>query len=56
MISESDIIYEQPYKPGGTLTAVIGKWQSRISERRTDESGLTFSEFEKILGKGPLGT
>jgi hypothetical protein len=40
MISESDIIYEQPYKPGGTLTAVVGKWQSHISERGNDESGL----------------
>jgi hypothetical protein len=39
-ISESDIIYDQAYKPGGTLTAVIGKWQSRVSERGTDKTGL----------------
>jgi hypothetical protein len=38
--SESDIIYDQPYKPGGTLTTVVGKWQSRVSKRGTDNSGL----------------
>jgi hypothetical protein len=38
--SESDIRYEHEYKPGGTLTAIIGKWQSRISEKGTDPSGL----------------
>jgi hypothetical protein len=38
--SESDIRYENEYKPGGTLTAIVGKWQSRISEKGTDPSGL----------------
>jgi hypothetical protein len=40
IISESEIRYEMNYKPGGSLTAVVGKWQSRISERGTNTSGL----------------
>jgi hypothetical protein len=38
--SESDIVYDNPYKPGGTLTTIVGKWQSRVSERGSDASGL----------------
>jgi hypothetical protein len=38
--SESDIIYDHTYKPGGTLTAIVGKWQSRIQERGSNSSGL----------------
>jgi hypothetical protein len=38
--SESDIQYNQTYKPGGTLTAIVGKWQSRITEKGSDASGL----------------
>jgi hypothetical protein len=38
--SESDIITDTEYKPGGTLTAVVDKWQARITEAGTDERGL----------------
>jgi hypothetical protein len=38
--SESDIVFDQNYKPGGTLTTIVGKWQSRVSERGSDSSGL----------------
>jgi hypothetical protein len=38
--SESDITYDNAYKPGGTLTAIVGKWQARISAKGTDTSGL----------------
>jgi hypothetical protein len=38
--SESDIISDTEYKPGGTLTAVVDKWQARITETGTDERGL----------------
>jgi hypothetical protein len=46
--SESDIIYDQHYKPGGTLTTVVGKWQSRVSERGTDNSGLGRWSFIRL--------
>jgi hypothetical protein len=38
--SESDVIYENAYQPGGTLTAIVGKWQARISAKGSDTSGL----------------
>jgi hypothetical protein len=38
--SESDILTDSTYKPGGTATTIVGKWQARISERGSDTSGL----------------
>jgi hypothetical protein len=38
--SESDIKSDNSYKPGGTMTTIVGKWQSRVSVRGSDASGL----------------
>jgi hypothetical protein len=38
--SESNIIPDNSYKPGGTLTAITGKWQSRITAKGVDPLGL----------------
>lgn len=39
------------YKPGGTLTAVVGKWQARITERGEDSSGLGRWSYLRISSK-----
>jgi hypothetical protein len=46
--SESNISYKHNYKPGGTLTMIVGKWQSRISERASDTSGLGWWSYFRI--------
>lgn len=46
--SESDIQSSGHYKPGGTITTVVGKWQARITERGKDPSGLGRWSFVKI--------
>jgi hypothetical protein len=46
--SESDIRYENDYKPGGTITAIVGKWQSRILENGTGPSGLGHWSYFRI--------
>jgi hypothetical protein len=38
--SESDIITNMEYKPGGTLTAVVDKWQAQITKTGNDKRGL----------------
>jgi hypothetical protein len=38
--SESDMKFDSNYKPGGTLTTVVGGWQARISDRGSDPTGL----------------
>jgi hypothetical protein len=40
IVSESDLKSESVYKPGGTMTTIVGKWQAQVSEKGTDESGL----------------
>jgi hypothetical protein len=40
VFSESDIKMESNYKPGGTTTAIVGKWQARITEKGADASGM----------------
>jgi exonuclease III len=39
------------YKPGGTLTAVVGKWQSRTTEHGDDERGLGRWSYLKLSSK-----
>jgi hypothetical protein len=46
--SESDITLENNYKPGGTLTTIVGKWQARISEKGSDPSGLGRWNYMKL--------
>jgi hypothetical protein len=38
--SESNIQMESAYKPGGTMTTITGKWQSRVTEVGQDSKGL----------------
>jgi hypothetical protein len=38
--SESEIDSETEYKPGGTLTGIVDKWQARITKQGKDERGL----------------
>jgi hypothetical protein len=38
--SESDIKLDTDYKPGGTITTIVDKWQSRVTERGSDDKGL----------------
>jgi hypothetical protein len=45
--SESDIPMDN-YKPGGTMTNITGKWQSRVSAKGSDESGLGRWSYFKI--------
>jgi hypothetical protein len=44
---ESDIPAEN-YKPGGTMTTITGKWQARISEKGSNDTGLGLWSFIKI--------
>jgi hypothetical protein len=46
--SESDINFKNQYKPGGTLTTVVGNWQSRVTEKGQDPSGLGRWSYVKL--------
>lgn len=46
--SESDIDTGSEYKPGGTFTAVVDKWQSRTTETGTDDKGLGRWSYIKL--------
>jgi hypothetical protein len=37
---ESDIKFDSEYKPGGTFSAIVDKWQARVTEKGSDNSGL----------------
>jgi hypothetical protein len=38
--SESDLKTETNYKPGGTISTIVEKWQARVTEHGSDPSGL----------------
>jgi hypothetical protein len=38
--SESDVDTDTDYKPGGTITSVLDKWQARVTQTGSDERGL----------------
>ena len=38
--SESNLIFPSEYKPGGTITAAVGKWTTRVTGRGVDPHGL----------------
>jgi hypothetical protein len=38
--SKSNVQLESSYKPGGTMTTITGKWQSRITQQGQDNKGL----------------
>jgi hypothetical protein len=49
--SESSIQLETPYKPGGTITTITGKWQSRVTEMGQDRKGLGRWSYIQITSK-----
>jgi hypothetical protein len=49
--AKSSITLESKYKPGGTMTTVTGKWQSRVSEQGQDSQGLGRWNYQKISSK-----
>jgi hypothetical protein len=49
--SESKIQLESSYKPGGTITTVTGKWQSRISAQGQDKKGLGRWSYMKVSSR-----
>jgi hypothetical protein len=49
--AKSSITLESNYKPGGTMTTVTGKWQSRVSEHGQDPCGLGRWTYQKISSK-----
>jgi hypothetical protein len=49
--SESSIKFDSEYKPGGTLTTVMGKWQARISEMGQDKCKLGRWSYVKLSSK-----
>jgi hypothetical protein len=49
--SESSVTTKSNYKPGGTMTIITGKWQSRVSEVGADPKGLGRWSYIKISSK-----
>jgi hypothetical protein len=49
--SESSIVTDSNYKPGGTMTIITGKWQSRVLEMGSDHKGLGWWSYIKISSK-----
>jgi hypothetical protein len=49
--SESRVQLETAYKPGGTMTTITGKWQSRVTELGQDTKGLGRWSFLKLRSK-----
>jgi hypothetical protein len=49
--SESNLLFETPYKPGGTMTTVTGKWQSRVTEMGQDDKGLGRWSYVRLRSK-----
>jgi hypothetical protein len=43
--SECNIQLETPYKPGGTITTITGKWQSRVTKMGQDKKRLKSLEL-----------
>jgi hypothetical protein len=49
--SESKVITDMNYKPGGTISTITGKWQARVTELGQDSRGLGRWTFIKISSK-----
>jgi hypothetical protein len=49
--SESNIHFESLYKPGGSMTTITGKWQSRVTNQRHDPKGLGRWCYMRIASK-----
>jgi hypothetical protein len=49
--SESRVHLESDYKPGGTMTTITGKWQSRVTEIGQDAKGLSHWSYMQVRSK-----
>jgi hypothetical protein len=49
--SESKVQTETSYKPGGTMTTIKGKWQSRVTSQGQDPRGLGRWSYMRIASK-----
>jgi len=49
--SQSEEEFENTYKPGGTLTAVMGTWTSRVIEKGIDPYGMGRWSYIVLRGK-----
>jgi hypothetical protein len=49
--SESKVQFESNYKPGGTMTTITGKWQSRVTTQGQDPTGLGRWSYMRIASK-----
>ena len=49
--SSSKTPFNNPYKPGGTITAVTGSWTSRIYEKGEEPSGTGLWSYLKLRGR-----
>jgi hypothetical protein len=49
--SESNIQFDSQYKPGGTITTITGKWQSRVTAQGQDSKGLGRWSYMRISSK-----
>lgn len=49
--SESSVVTDYNYKPGGTMTVITGKWQSRVTEMGSDPKGLGRWSYIKISSR-----
>jgi hypothetical protein len=50
--SHSEEEFERTYKPGGTLTAVMGPWTARVVEKGVGPYGLGRWSYLTLRGKG----
>jgi exonuclease III len=49
--SKSNIKTDSKYKPGGTMTTITGRWQSRIAEQGQDPKGLGRWNFLRLASR-----
>jgi hypothetical protein len=49
--STSSLEFKSSYKPGGTLTAAVGSWCSRVSDSDQDQHGLGRWSFQILRSK-----
>jgi hypothetical protein len=50
--SQGEEEYDSTYKPGGTLTSVMGSWSTRVVEKGVDPYGLGRWSYLTLRGRG----
>jgi hypothetical protein len=51
-VSQGKESFKSSYQPGGTLTAIVGRWTSRVISKGVDPHGLGRWSYITIRGKG----